>query len=359
MHLEQLPSGNWRAVVIHRRVRRSVTRRTKAEARVAGAQVLIEMGGSSSDEAVTVGELVVSHIADREKEWSPTYLDEMRRIERRLPAEFLDRPVGKVTVGICLGLQRQLAGEGWSAHRVNRARDLLSGAWGRALTLGWASTNPWRDAPPPKRAPRDVAPPAHDDVRRLLEAATGVEAVAFRLAAATGCRRSEVVAFQWVDVDLDQADVVVRRSLVYSPSSGVVERATKTGRRGHRVLALDEGTVTLLRAHRQRQVAQAVANGLPAPVWVVSHDAGVTPWRPDLLTHRFVRARAAVGLPESVRLHDLRHYVATSMLEDGVPLIDVAAQLGHTSISTTERTYAHFMPGRGRESAEQRGRRLG
>jgi integrase len=39
-----------------------------------------------------------------------------------------------------------------------------------------------------------------------------------------------------------------------------------------------------------------------------------------------------------VRLHDLRHYMATAMFEDGASSQDVAGQLGNT-IATTEAKY--------------------
>lgn len=361
MHLEQLPSGNWRAVVKYQGRRRSVTRRTKDEARFAGAELLVSLGADPrrSVGSMTVGEIVAAHLGTNGADWSPTYLDDMRRVAARLPVEFVGRRADQVTAAVVTTLYRQLQDAGWSSTRTVRAHELLSGAWKHAVLHGYAASNPCRDAKRPKVVRRDVLPPGTAEVSRLLSEATGVEAVAFRLAAATGCRRGEVVAVQWRDVDLGDAELVVRRSLAYTPASGVVERSTKTGRSGHRVLALDAGTVRLLRAHRHDQAERAVAHGLPTPVWVVSTDAGVTPWRPDLLTHRYVAARRRVGLPDHIRLHDLRHFVATSMLEDGVPLIDVAAQLGHTSISTTERTYAHFMPGRNREAAEERGRRLG
>jgi integrase len=137
----------------------------------------------------------------------------------------------------------------------------------------------------------------------------------------------------------------------------VVREKTKTGRKGDRRLDLDDDTLALLEAHRAEQAATAEARRLPAPVYVFSHDGGVSPWRPGYVGLAFRRARA--GVPgANVRFHDLRHYVATTMLADGEPLIDVAAQLGHSTPATTARVYAHYLPGRGRESATKRAGRL-
>ena len=67
---------------------------------------------------------------------------------------------------------------------------------------------------------------------------------------------------------------------------------------------------------------------------------GRSAWRPDTANARWVRARNAADLP-SVRLHDLRHFQATQLLDAGVPVPTVAARLGHTDGTTTMKIYAH------------------
>ena len=51
--------------------------------------------------------------------------------------------------------------------------------------------------------------------------------------------------------------------------------------------------------------------------------------------------RAGVRL----RFYDIRHIAASEMLARGADLSSVAAQLGHTSVSTTGSFYAHVAPG--------------
>ena len=66
------------------------------------------------------------------------------------------------------------------------------------------------------------------------------------------------------------------------------------------------------------------------------------PWRPDGVAHRWARWRSRAGL-EGVRLHDLRHFMANTMLTaddqaaadllaelvDGKPAAKVGQELGH------------------------------
>ena len=51
-------------------------------------------------------------------------------------------------------------------------------------------------------------------------------------------------------------------------------------------------------------------------------------------------ARIRAGLPD-VRIHDLRHTFASTLVNQGVPLYEVQKLLGHAQIRTTER-YAHL-----------------
>lgn len=44
--------------------------------------------------------------------------------------------------------------------------------------------------------------------------------------------------------------------------------------------------------------------------------------------------------------HRLRDTFAVDLLQKGVPLEDVSKLLGHTSISTTEKSYAKWVKGR-------------
>lgn len=81
------------------------------------------------------------------------------------------------------------------------------------------------------------------------------------------------------------------------------------------------------------------------------------PWRPDGVTARFVKLREREGLP-GVRLHDLRHFVATRMLAAGVPVTTVAGRLGHANTSTTLNVYAHFVESSDRDAADALGRLL-
>jgi integrase len=150
----------------------------------------------------------------------------------------------------------------------------------------------------------------------------------------------------------------IERGLVLAGDQ-LIEQETKTYQ--CRRLALDEATVGLLAAHREQMIAAAQEYGskLGADAFVFS-DApdGTEPLRPDSTTRGFRALCARAGI-EGVRLHDLRHYVATRLLSAGVDVRTVAGRLGHRNASTTLNVYAHFLPERDRDAADTLGKLFG
>ena len=53
------------------------------------------------------------------------------------------------------------------------------------------------------------------------------------------------------------------------------------------------------------------------------------------------RAARVLDLYESTSPHSFRHYRATQLLNEGMPLESVQAYLGHQDIATTRKVYAH------------------
>ena len=66
-------------------------------------------------------------------------------------------------------------------------------------------------------------------------------------------------------------------------------------------------------------------------------------WMPNRATKSFLRALDGAGL-RRFRLHDLRHFMATELLQAGVALAVVSQRLDHQRKSTTLEYYAHAVP---------------
>lgn len=360
MYLRRMPSGNWQVQVEHRGQIRRTSAPTKSAAVQRGAELLVELGGSPTQIAAqaTVAVVLAEHRARSADRWSSQYLADFDRMIAALPADVLERPAAGVAAADIDALYRRLAADGMSAHRLQRLHGFLSGAFRRAATYGWIRTSPCtRITPAPAALPQLVVPTEQQVAKIVAAAPPGPRRLFLRVAAITGARRGELVGLQWEDLSVDRGELIVRRAQSVDGRGGAYTGPGKTGRRGHRVLTLDPSTIVALAELRMEQRQMAEANALPTPVWVFSADAGASPWHPEIGTDIFTTARDAAGV-SGVRLHDLRHFVATSMLQDGESPIDVANQLGDT-VATVLRTYAHYLPGRGRDAALRRAAALG
>jgi integrase len=73
------------------------------------------------------------------------------------------------------------------------------------------------------------------------------------------------------------------------------------------------------------------------------HMNGCVNYEPSRFRAKLKRCARLAGVAwwEKVRAHDLRHFVATNLLESGVAIQDVARVLRHRKTSTTLDMYAH------------------
>lgn len=200
---------------------------------------------------------------------------------------------------------------------------------------------------PPKRTSEEIVGRVwtEDELRTFLGHVRDDRLYAlWRTLAATGARRGEVLALTWADLS-PAGELSIRATVTrhHDEADGWQWSigSTKTG--AGRRIALDPETVAVLREHKRQQVAERLAYG---PGWTdlgrIFVRADGTPIPPPQVGKAFNAHVKRAGLPR-IRLHDLRHSVASHLLARGVPIAAVAARLGH-SVTTCERTYRHYIP---------------
>ena len=144
------------------------------------------------------------------------------------------------------------------------------------------------------------------------------------------------------DLDLDEAVVTISRGVVMGPS-GFVEKDTKA-LQARRVARSGDGPDAGRSPGRRGGACSGMWYEAGQQRACFSADVEArTPWYPDSVSRRFRRSCKRIGL-EGVRLHDLRHYVATRLLSAGVGVRTVAGRLGHRNAATTLNVYSHFVP---------------
>ena len=130
-----------------------------------------------------------------------------------------------------------------------------------------------------------------------------------RLLLLTGCRKSEIVNLCWSEVR----------------EEGLALMDAKTG---PRAVPLNSQARAIL----DRQPQSGSPFVFPSPL------DPARPHGPDLPFWYHVRREAGI---EDVRLHDLRHTMASHAVMNGVPVPVVSRLLGHSSVQMTLR-YAHL-----------------
>ncbi len=170
------------------------------------------------------------------------------------------------------------------------------------------------------------------------------------LAAATGCRRGELLALQWTDLNDASGELNVSKSLEQTRAGGLRVKSTKSEE--PRRFVVPDWALSVLADHR---VAQDKDRELFGPdyephdlIFCQPHGAY---YSPDRLGARVVELMRAAGL-DGVSLHSLRHAHASELLSNGVPLPVVAARLGHRDQNITLSIYSHAMPADTRASAK-------
>jgi integrase len=271
-----------------------------------------QVPGRSDGAGATVGQLLDAWLSECERmDLSPTTLRVYRtQIEHTVRPALGSIKVQRLGAKDLDDLYRAMKEKGSSPKTVRNHHALLSAALHQAVRWGWVRRNVAEMAKPPRVTQRVVRPPSVDAVRQIVVAAEERDprlAPLVMMAALTGMRRGELCALRWSDLDLDEGQIEVARSVVLVPG-GLGEKTTKTNRT--RRVALDEVGLSVLRTHRARveEWARLADEELRPDAFIFSpYVDGSLPFRPDNVTNFFIRVRDELKLPD-VRLHDLRHF---------------------------------------------------
>lgn len=211
---------------------------------------------------------------------------------------------------------------------IRRCGTVLTRSLDLARKRGLIDSNPAKDAVRPKSMRKKPSSPMEDEVRAVLETVTARDPEMADMAvvlASTGMRTGEMLGLQWADVDLAAAEVHVAAAVTDGgPGVGVVRKATK--RSDWRDVPLTGAAVAALQRQNDRYRTQ-FAKSPPQTTYLFGRTAdSVRPMRPDALSRRWTAARGA----SPITLLEVRHYVATAMLDAGESYRTVAEILGNS-----------------------------
>ncbi|MFO1007335.1 MAG: site-specific integrase [Planctomycetaceae bacterium] len=235
--------------------------------------------------------------------------------------------------------QAKLSRKGFSPNMRHRSIKVLRAALSKAVKLRLMPYNPCSSLDKPKLTRKEVSPLEIDQCQRLIEKAQGHRlGDVIVLAAMTGLRKGELFALDWSAVNLSEGVLVVRRTL--QELNGLTLKEPKTSA-AKRVVTLGREAIEALRSRLRKAIDEGFD---PDQVPIVFPDTRGGYLRGSNFDRKvWYPIRAAAGIPDTFKFHDLRHTQASLMLAAGVDLKVIQKRLGHQDFATTANTYSHLL----------------
>lgn len=143
-----------------------------------------------------------------------------------------------------------------------------------------------------------------------------------------GLRSAEALALELRDVDRDAGTITIRHG--------------KGNRR--RVVGLDPPAFAVIEQWLDVRRRLGVPRGAPLFCTITNNNLGrpigAAYWREAIK-----RLGKHAGIEKRVHSHGLRHTHAVELMREGVPMLVISRQLGHSSLAVTQRYVDHLEPG--------------
>ncbi len=228
-----------------------------------------------------------------------------------------------------------LQGSGLGPSGVRQARQVLNSMMKLAIDAGYLVANPVTAVRIARQPEAEMLFLDADEVERLAAAIREPYATLVYLLAYGGLRWGEAAALRRKRCDLLRSRIEVAESLAevrghlhFGPTK------TYTSRR----VVVPGFLRDLLAEHVARHVDD------DASALVFTSPLGQPLRNTNFRRQIWYQAVAQAGLPEELRIHDLRHTCASLLISQGAHPKAVQAHLGHSSISVTMDRYGHLFP---------------
>lgn len=220
----------------------------------------------------------------------------------------------------------------------------ISDVFSYAVRMGMLCDNPCRRVFVPKQEQEEKQIYTIEQVKILYENLKSEPMkyqVYLLLSIYSGYRRSEMLGLEWKDIDFEHDLIHVRRTSQYTSEKGIYTDTTKT-RKSKRVSKMPASIMNLLRQFKADQNEEARRLGTK---WE-DYDRLFTKWNgapmnPQTPFEWLKGYCERIGIPFR-NIHSLRHLHASLLIFEGVDVVAVSEDMGHSVVGTTLNLYSHM-----------------
>lgn len=234
-------------------------------------------------------------------------------------------------------------GEPLSRKTVVHHLSLISDVLSYAVKMDVLNDNPCRKVTIPKGEKKEKNIYTLEELEQLLtllETAPLKYRLFFTLLLYTGFRRGEMMGLEWKDIDFENNVISVRRTSNYTKERGIYTDTTKT-KSSQRSRKYPQLVFDLLKSYKTEQDEERRKFGSKwidsDRIFVQADGRPMNNNSPYLWLHRFCEKNNM----RFCDIHSFRHAHASILIQSGVDVATVSADLGHTNSGTTLGIYTH------------------
>ena len=269
------------------------------------------------------------------------------RMEKRAYDAFGHLRIDRITPNDIQKFIRSLVADGLAPSTVRNYVRFVSTILNYAIKKRIIQYNPCVTADYPKLVEKEPEMYSIEEINQMLGLLCREKyedmpyAVYFILAAYTGCRRGEILGFEWKDIDFANGGVSISRASYYD--SVECEQFTDTPKSltSNRTLKLPANVMQFLAEYREWQADQREFAG---GSWVET-DRLFTKWNGEPMSYQapeyWLKVFCEATGMRKLKIHSFRHFYASLLIHNGVDVVTVQNALGHSQPSTSLNIYSH------------------
>ena len=316
MKAKKLPSGNWRVRASFqddagKQHTKSFTASTRKEAEFLANQFLMERNELDTDDC-TIKTAIQRYISNRENVLSPSTLRGYRQLQRTYYSAIDNLKISKIHNE---DIQRFIDAIA-KAHSPKTTRNIFG-----LLKAAILSVQPSKNinVQLPQKKVHTYNTPGDSDVKRLIDACDGELKRAILLASVGTCRRGEICALQYGDID--GRTIHIHSDCVQGENKQWIYKPIPKTSASDRYIEFPQAIIDEL------------GTGEP--------DERIVKMNPNSVTQAFKRLRNRLDI--HCRFHDLRHYAASIMHALGIPDQYIMERGGWSSDSVLKSVYRNTL----------------